>query len=329
MFGYDLDTVKLHIGWNNLMNYNFEILRKILRNVTMVRKGYYMGWYEGEYKNFKITFCENKGITIIGSLSNYYVGCMRNLEFFQYQEAVEKLGKELHLDLHNAKIRRIDLALNIHTYRPTNYYTNHLFIDLSRFERLEKVEGVLFQTKINKKTNLPAKAFAIYNKTKHLKDKKGLDTRNCLRFEFRLFTNVSKVLGIKTIRMKDIYSPHIFLRLVEVFQKHYGGIKKQTISGSLSSECITPTFFKNYFLKMGIESLGGDKEAYKLIEQFNSQGKFKNPTDKTRCKDMIRNLSADTSVSILHPLAAELNSKVESEYIQLKNKLLKNTHKNL
>lgn len=324
MFGFDIDTIKLHFGWDELLDFDFERLSQILDDVIQVKKGYYKGWNEGQYKNFRITFSKNKGITITGSISNYFVGYVKVLEYKDLERAIERLGRELQLNLHSAKIYRIDLALNIKPNHPVHQYTHHLFTRLSKFERIEKADGLTFQTKTSRKNKIPTKAFVFYNKTEQLYVKKHITTSDCLRFEFRLFRNVSQALEVKDIRVKDLYNNQTFLKLLDSFYDLYSKIEKQIVllNPELEDEFITPKMFLNILAGKGLEYLGGEKEAYRVIDQLNTQGRFKNPTDKSRCIGLIKKLLNNNSYSKIHPLAEEIYLKIEAEYKKLKNSLL-------
>ncbi len=312
MFGFDIDTIKVHIGWRDLDNYDFKFLHNLVNEIITVKSGYYTNWFEGKYKGFKITFFEGKGITISGSFSNYYVGFNNILSPYLLKKAVDKLGLELNLNLHNSELRRCDLAYNEKPYLPVKQYTHHLFTYMTRFDRLEQVDGVRFENK--------TKTFAIYNKTLQLLEKKGIEIDDCLRFELRLLRNVSQVFGIKKMKLSDLYKPEVYSTLLSLFYKYYSNIQKQTISIDRESEFITPKIFNEILMKFGIEGYGGDKVAYRLIDQLDKEGRFKNAIDKSRCRNTIKKLSSNTNQSTIHPLAQELNLKIEEAF---NNEILK------
>ncbi len=315
MLGFTIDSIKLFLSPEKLRDYDFEYLKRMI-GAEYKELEQYKGQYKGFYKNFHINFSKTSGIYIAGSITNFYVGAGSLLPYDQLKNAIDKLGKELRLDLHSARLYRVDLALNIETDNPVSQYTHHLFTDLSRFKRLEQDKGVLFKT--------TETAFSIYNKSLELEEKKGIkNVKDVLRLEIRLLCSVSKKLGVKEMEMKDLYNPRNYNKLAELFCKYYQKIKKQTIPKNIHelSE-ITPRILSKCLIQAGIGHIFQDeKEVYRFIEQEDRQGKFKNANDKSRSRKLIDNLSDNKQISKLHPLIEEINKKVEVHISELKKQL--------
>lgn len=315
MLGFTIDSINLFVSWEQLTNFDFNNFTELI-NAKKITNGKYKEWSEGNYKNFYIKFNEDFGIYIMGSISVFFAGNISLLEYNQLEKAIEKLGYDLSLELHLARLYRVDLALNIITDFPVNHYTYTLFTDLPRFKRLEQDEGVLFKT--------TETAFSIYNKKQQLIDKKKIEiSENLLRLEFRILKNVSKKLLIKKMKIRDLYNPATYKLLVSKYLMYYREIKKQTVLVDLDEmKNITPTSFTNILKRNSIENtFKGEYAAYKFIEQADKEGKFKTANDKSRCKKIIDNFSKDKSISKLHPLVEEINIKVESACDEILKKL--------
>ncbi len=299
---FDIDTLRLFIHWMNLQDYDYETL-KALVNAKEIKKGF-KGWYKG----FNILISD-KGITIIGSFSNYYVGYSNMLLHNDLKNAVERLGVELNLNLHDASLYRVDININFTTDNDVNSYTHHLFTYLSRFKRLEKVDGVTFKTN--------SKEMICYNKSKEIFEKKGLIVDNRYRIEFRILKNIKKYTGMQKI--KDLYEPDNYLKLLAMFRMYYFKIKKQRISDIDFRDLRTGKEYEKHLMLKGIEAKGGDKEVRREIEQLDAQGVFQNRNQKYRLNKKVNDLLNSKSLTSIHPLARELNEKFEEAYNQEKN----------
>ena len=320
MLGFTIDSIKLFIDWEELSGFDFNAFKEKLKNIKIKKKYHentsnYAVWTEGFFKNFKVNYSEGQGIYLSGSISNYYKGYSALLEYPELKIAVEKLGSELALFLHNAKLYRVDIALNIQTDKPVKQYSHYLFTDLSKYKRLEQDKGVLFKSISN--------SFSIYNKTLQLWEKKEIKIHNVLRLEFRLLKNVSNFFGIKEMTINDLYNSHTFLKLLCGFQNIYDRIEKLRVPIDYTElKSITPKI-QNQWLKKGniIDIYGGEAEIYRLIEQADLEGKFKNANDKSRCRKDIRELSKNELITIPHPLALEISEKINLEIEKLKKRI--------
>lgn len=318
MLGFTIDSIKLFLSWEELEEIDFDGFKKKLKNIKPVKKrvfGKQINCLEGFYRNFHTCFSESMGIFISGSISNYYKGFEKLLGYSELKQAIEKLSSELNLDLHNARLYRIDLALNIKTDNPVEQYSHYLFSDLSKFRRLEQDKGVLFITK--------KMAFSIYDKSLQLKEIKNISTTNILRLELRLLKGVSNFFGIKKMRVSSLYDSYTFLKLLYGFQNIYDRIEKARVPKNYSElEFISPKI-QSQWLRMGnmIDSYGGEAKMYQLIEQAALEGKFKNANDKSRCRKDIRELSKNEFITKPHPLTLEISKKINSEIEKLKKSL--------
>ena len=116
------------------------------------------------------------------------------------------------------------------------------------------------------------------------------------------------------MKVENLYQSSVYLLLVDTFFKYYQKIKKQhIISAEVNAKYITPTVFKSLLMNKGIElHFQTEEEAYTKIEEWSREGKFKNPVDKSRCKKIITGAFKNPKNTEIHPLAKEINSKVES-----------------
>lgn len=310
MLGFTIDSIKLFISHTDFGVSELECLDKRLKDLKTIKGGKDKGWKEGYYKNFKIKYHLDYGIYISGSISNYYVSFHNILSYTELPHAIERLGKELGLPLHTARLYRVDLALNIEVDNPIEQYSHYLFSDLPHFERLEQSDGVRFETHKIK--------IAIYNKSKELWERRKIKVdRDILRIEFRVMKDLPEVLGIKNLRIEHLYQQEVYHLLLKKFGEYYHKIKKTNIVKSLEEvDYITPKQFSEYNWVLNMT----EAQACRMIEQLNKEGKFKSSQDKSRCKKMVKEAFANPNITKPHHLVEELNRKVEN-YLQAEKNL--------
>lgn len=294
---FEIDTVRLFIHWLDLQDYDYEYLVHLID-----AKESKIGW-RGMYRGFTINI-SNKGITITGSLSNYFKGYADTLAYYELKYAVEKLGSELKLNLHLAKLYRVDVNFNCITDNNVEMYTNDLFTCLSRFKRLEQEEGVRFQTK--------SLAIEFYNKSKQLLEKKGIEMKDWYRIEFKVKKDVARYTGMR--KVEDLYAVENYNKLLGLFYKYYQEVKKQTVTDIHLKEIMTTREYANYLMLKGVEGIGGDKEVYREIEQLDREGRFSNRNQKYRLIKKVKVITSESYMTQIHPLAKELDEKFEKFY---------------
>lgn len=308
MKGFSIDTIVMYIGIDYLVDFNFNDFN-LLINASPKRSGKFKDGCEGRYKNFHIIYSSWQGIYISGSISNFYVGNSTKIAHSQIEQAISELSYELGINLHTARLFRVDIALDLILNHKKLKYSNNLFTDLSRFKRFEKDEGLLFSSR--------AEAICIYDKKTELKKKhKIIIEDDVIRIEHRFLKNLKKSLSIENMVVEDLYSLETYMLIISKFKKRYDSIKKQTvIQGIDNMEQISPSEFKQYLNRNSIENIyGSESNAYNHIEQYARDGKFKNANDKCRCRKIIKDYSTNKSASIIHPMAKLINHKVEKAY---------------
>ncbi|MCH4830606.1 hypothetical protein [Flavobacterium columnare] len=304
MLGFTIDSINLFKKWNTLENFNFEEFGKKIKAKPMKKRG----WKRGYYKKFIIVFNPNYGIYVMGSISNYFIGYNDIMPYKNLIIAIDILSTELGLDLHSARLYRLDLALNIQTKKSISRYTHFLFLDLPRFKRLEQDDGVRFESNKIK--------IAIYNKTLEVLQKRGMIIENnILRIEFRITKSIADILEIKEMEISDIYDTTVYEKLLRKFEEYYFKIKKQYINSDLANlQEITPKILKQALNNNAIiEKFGSQKEAYRAIEHWQKEGKIKDANIKSRLRKIVSDYSKNEGITQPHPLVLELDKKVSAE----------------
>ncbi|MGG5577147.1 hypothetical protein ACPDHL_07385 [Myroides sp. C15-4] len=305
MVGFCIDTIKLFLSWEGIEDdFDYERFAK-KTNSRVNDRGRYKEWSKGYYKNFRINYNPEYGISLIGSISNFVKGKLKLLSYVELKDGIEMLGQELGLNLHEAKIKRIDLALNIVTEENVEVYSKMLFLDLSRFKRFEQDTGIRFESKQIQ--------IVIYNKQKELKEKSNLFVdENLLRIEFRVIKRISNHFGIKEMIVNNLYEVDNYLKLLDKFKSNFLKIKVLKSLGSIEEVGnITPRDLSKCLQTIGafcLEKSSGN--VFDIIEGWDKQGKFKYPNSKARCRALFKELLTSKDLDKAHPLVDEIKKKV-------------------
>lgn len=301
---FEIDSIRLFIGWEKLLNYDFEYLKNLIKAVENENS------FSGFYSNFMVNKSE-KGITLMGSISNFFVGNTRILDFVDLPKAINKLGLALKLDLHSARLYRLDFNWNVRTDFQPDAYNQSLFIDLPRFRRIGEGEGVKFKTK--------NKRFIIYDKSLQLYETKGLLEPNWLRMEFQILRGVKKETGI--IEMKDLYLKKNYLKILKIFTGKYYHIKKKQVIANNPDIWKDWKAFVNHLIFLGCESYGGLEKIFEEIDVRSKMGVFENRNQKSRLKANLKKVLDLNVNSQVHPLIKELDQKLDRDFKNLRKQL--------
>jgi hypothetical protein len=298
---FELDTVRIKVDrcevTEEYRNYLINLTNSIEKRKNV---------YEGRYKNFYISF-NDFHITLIGSFSNYFVGIDQLLPFDELPKAVSQLSYELGLDLKNARIYRADINFNIFDDLYINNILKYLFVDLSRFKRLEQdYDGVRFQTETN------SLALCFYLKTKELIKKGKINPRLWYRIEYRINRDVKRRLGIKYV--KDLYDPNNYINLIELLINRYFQVQKQKTSKDLFDNTDSKMKYEDYVFLKGLESIGGLEQSNRDIQQLDKSGYFKYPKKKTRLRSKIKSIAQNNINTATHPVIKNLYDSILGAY---------------
>lgn len=317
MVGFDIDTIKLYVEGYTLSHSVIEFIKNLgereSRKIKRIEEKVYC-WEVRKHKGFRISLFYVDEIVLNfyfeGSISNFYKGKVNILPFYEFENAIINLSNEFKVDFKNARVYRLDLACNIETDNPVNFYSNHLFVHLPRYKRFEQDIGVRFET--------DKKVFAIYDKPKELFDKsygKIKIDRNILRFEFRMLNGIATILGIKNLKVSDLLIRDNFKMVVNEFWKTYQNIRKlNTAICNNEMQEINQKIFKNELCKMGVDALGGKKEAFAYLEDLDKQGRFKNRNNLSNCRKFINEMPSTLKNEVA--FVEELNYKIEKYYTE-------------
>lgn len=181
--------------------------------------------------NMRVKLRQNE-ISVSGSLSKYLLGSNAyTLTSDTAADAFEKMCDELHLNIMDANVRRIDFATCLQTDLPVMCYYQ-LFGDKARFSKVRTAKETLEYYKNRRsaaKTSSPE--FVIYDKIAEMKSKGNVIPsefvgQNLLRMEMRLIGSLSKRLGWAEVAPSQLVCKNTYEQLVKMWGDWYFSIPK-------------------------------------------------------------------------------------------------------
>lgn len=259
----------------------------------------------GRLKNLQISVSQYSLKLKGGSISKYYLGDnIQTMTRGDTQRAVERVSDDLHVDLSEAVMTRLDVANNIMTrYPEENYYK---YLGPSRnYTRHEQPNGVFYQNH--------QKAMIFYGKIKEQKDKGNLvpdwlNNRHMLRYEMRLMHRLRKQMN-QVVLLSNIYEENFYIRVIDKYKEEYDQIqKKHTIMNTIKATSSVKDFGDQaiYFMVQAL----GINDSMSMLDEWQSMGKIERKA-KSDLKRKVRYVLNNYSLDERNEIIDELDRKVQ------------------
>tara|TARA_R110002153_G_C13277421_1_gene493791 strand:+ start:707 stop:1630 length:924 start_codon:yes stop_codon:yes gene_type:complete len=304
------DTVKMYYDFlDNPKAPTESVLFKNCKSVETLdsEHKYYV---RGKLKNMTV-FLNEGSISVSGSLCKYFYGnnC-ETLSLTNTREALNQISADLSIDVHKARVSRIDFSTNIITdYTPTVYYP--YLGELSKFERSEKPNSIYY--------NQEAKRLLFYDKIKEAK-KKQMDIppqfkgENLLRYELVLNRDVPRFLKHNGLYGKDLASEELYRQLLHLWHSYYKQIQKHSKTIKIMANNIkTPKDVETRIFNALVRK--NPKEVQRFLKELKAQNVFEHKEYYSRLNSKIRNIHKTQVVE--NDLIDELSSKIDGIYLEL------------
>lgn len=310
-----IDTVHLRMSRERTSEREVERLLSKLKgqNNTFNEFGEYVR-SSGNLENMRVLVGRTH-IKVQGSLNKYLLG--NNLEEMtsaQTRLAIEKLQDETQMNLMQAQLTRIDVGANIQTkFNPKLYYP---YLGQSRYYQRNVFKGTLYYD-----TETEVRQIAIYDKVREAKKsamKQGLVVpphllvNPIMRIEVRFKKRLQKRFNRSQIQLQSLVNPGFYHDLHKRFRNEYLAIQKVNDMIDFSQQIpSTPKGGMEVFTLYGLSQLGYEN-AMHLVEVWKAQGAFKDKSQYSTLKRMIRDLHKSPKRTTESELITELNAKVQS-----------------
>lgn len=276
-----------------------------LSQVNIIEKDSGEFYHAGYLNNYRVIL-SGQGVSLKGSLSKYFLpDNMHTLSRSDTARAVEMLSDELHLPIHNADVKRIDIAFNfLMRHKPEAYYP--YLGDCQYYQRLTQAKSLYYMNGIRQ--------MVFYNKVAEVKTKRGQIPKvwtgeNVLRYESRYTSRLPKQFNRPQVKGQTLTDEKFYITLLDRWQAEYQSINKHQLINLNTSQMSSPKDFWRQINLMAINLIGQDK-IMQEIENLRHQRAFSKPEYYSRLKKEIRELCKSPELTSSSPLIDELDKKV-------------------
>lgn len=301
------DTIYFKLDLGDCGNEDFlRVAAKYLDPETILdAKGMYGEFISGGLGGLRFTATKTQIKLKEGSLCKWYLGDnYQTMERGDVKRAFESLGDSLHLPVHKAQIKRLDIGTNLIMKYPMSVYVGKLG-ELPYASRLVQphslyYEGVNETLCIYDKNSLVQKAL-IPELYKH---------RNVLRYEQRYLKRLPQQLGVPNVIGEMLYEEAFYIKLVERWLYRYNCISKINDLKLNFSAMKGVKGLRQIGLLALVNEIGGELKMFEQIKEAQQRGEI----DKKQAMDM-RNaikeaLKIDGNMVVKNDAMTELTRKV-------------------
>lgn len=263
-----IDTIK---GYINLSEYKYEDVKHLLNEGTINKS---KNTFAFNLLNFRFTikfdeFQNPIKLSFNGSLPKYHHGNnLAQLGWETIEKAINELSDNLNINLSEATLSRIDIAVNLVLEKPINQYIHNFYknrnsgmiiYDTSK-TFLSKTTDISFYDKLEEIKKNDKHTFKMISDP--LKDK------NILRYELRLKKNLKHYFNLNEFTIKDLFKKNIQHNIVDLWVKHYSNVNKHLILDAPKLLLSKRNGLKEYLSYTGLKTIGIER-TFQVIQSTN------------------------------------------------------------
>lgn len=252
------------------------------------------------------------GYYIQGSLPKFLYGDnVSQLTRKEVGEVIEKLSDILHLPLHDADIKSIEVGANICLSKQPTAYTK-LLGDMPRMQRVLMGDSLYYRGS----GKIHPREYYFYDKVAEVKAKggtmpKGLEAVKMLRYEMRLQGRLTKQLSIPEFKASILQDRAVYQELINRWLDGYLSINKlvnmedENLKKGMSVKEAQEVFIAQQIAK------GGSSVIDEFVDKLKQNDCFDNRLYYNRVKSNLQKLASKTKLSVDNGLIDELSGKVK------------------
>lgn len=267
----------------------------------------------GHLKNLIVTTDEHH-IYIKGSLPAYYYGCNAyTFNLYSLRKAIDKLSKEIGLNLNDGIITKLDIAGTFQVKRSIIHYYKFL-ADSPYYKNRFIDQYSLYYKNCNRTLNF-------YDKGKELKKKgSSIPERyregNWMRFEVRYkckyLKNLMTPYGKPNLTIEDLKNKEIYFSLLGEWAYEYRQIEKVSELSFDFSKLVEPKKVKDQLALIGLKNIGGLSKFNERIEKAKAVFPAPYPGFYSKVKKNVKDLSKNTEYTYEGDEVSELNRNIQN-----------------
>jgi hypothetical protein len=261
----------------------------------------------GSLSNYHATINDN-GLFLAGSLSKLYFGeNQSSLSRSTTKDALNMLADALSIPLELADITRIDVACNLPMQHDVPAYYPSLG-DARHYRRLEQNNGIYYSNH--------QKQMLFYGKLHEQQIKQVpvlpiFQQRNVLRYELRFMNRVKNQFNLSELKPDKLTDEQFYIDILNRWKDEYFKIYRHKLL-TFKPEIMNSTkAFEQQLMAIGLQAIGGEAQAWQMIEQAKQQGMFENKMQAKRLKDKLKDLCNQPACTTQNQLIEELDKKIK------------------
>ena len=248
-------------------------------------------------------------LSVYGSIPRYLLGSnLTSLSRKATQECMNKLSDEIHLDMKEAQVFRLDIANNLILENEISSYLS--CFGNSRHYKKDTYDQSSVIYRNSKRTA------EFYNKARETRAKKKeipefLADQHILRYELQLKKRVKTQLKRNEVKGSMLYDRDFFHQIVNLWQNEYYAIEKLNNVKLIPEvrDMLTKQKLINYLALRGLKNELGEKAFLDMLEQ--EKGNFKSERQFYRLKNAVKELSKVPELIEPSEAIRELDKKIK------------------
>lgn len=243
-------------------------LPQYLQSIINSGESFQGQFVNGYIENFKISINRHRVKLHGASLARFINGeNQTGMTLQQTKIAIKALSDQLHLDLNEAKVVRIDVGRNIVTkFRPAMYLP-YLGESIG-YKRQEAGDGLYFKNSV--------RTLTFYDKWKEQKSKRQdiisiFEGRNILRYELRFENHLEREFKRNKITAKTLIDEDFYIQVGKEWRDQYKKIKKRPNESSIIPATSSTRELMIYLSAITIQHLG-DESLLNMISEWQQAG---------------------------------------------------------
>lgn len=256
--------------------------------------------------NLRLRIME-QGLLLNGSISKYFLS--NNIEALSRsgtEQAIEKLSDELGLPMKEAKLRKLDYAVNlVMKEKPESYFP---LLGESRYFKRSVLDSTLYYLNSQRKLR-------IYDKGRESRKvlsglPASMKAANLLRFELSLQKRLCQQFNVPELTAGCLYQEPFYMAVIDKLLSEYKAIRKNKVINLNFDAMKSPKDFWQQANADWIQRIGGEAAALSIVDRMRRQDAFSKPEYYSRLRKEIREAAARPEASEDSPLIKELDEKM-------------------
>jgi hypothetical protein len=252
------------------------------------------------------------GLSVRGSLCKYYLpDNTYTLTRKTTREAIQKLSDNLHQNLDEARLTRIDVSTNFIMEKPARTYYPLLGLS-TYFVRSYCGKGTLYY---NNRSNDMKRVMTFYDKLPEVEARDGITPdvfvgENLLRYESRWIGRLSRQLCVPEVKGKTLYDEKFYHYIIELWANNYFSIEKvKNQNNEVMKDIKDVKSATNYILSVALNRLPPDV-LQNIIEEFKSRQIFSDAKYYTRLRQKLKEILSNKDTANESDQIKELDSEI-------------------